>query len=255
MTPATPPLGDRWVELDGAANVRELGGLPAADGTHVRPGVVFRGDSPHRWTASDVARWKGLRTVIDLRSGQEVEMLAPTPLPAGAEVVAAPWRPPNVVTTIVGGVAEMSYVPLGELYEQFVQANEDHLASMFTLMAEPSRLPVLFHCYAGKDRTGISAALLLDLLGSSDEVIVADYVATDERRDRFAALADADALDLGFTKAVEINPDITRAPAEQMIDFLDRLRRRWGGAEGLLRQAGVSPTHLAALRSNLLAPG
>ncbi len=244
-----------WVELEGAANVRDLGGLPAADGTRLRPGLVFRGDSPHRWTPADVKRLDSLRTVIDLRSPQEVDSLAPTPLPPDAEIMLTPWRPPNVVTTIVGGVAEMSFVPLGDLYEQFVEANADYLAAMFATMADPRRLPLLFHCYAGKDRTGITAALLLDVLGSPDEVIVADYAVTDERRDRFTELAasDADVLGFGDVDRSKINPDIVRAPPEQMTDFLARVRRRWGGAEDFLRHAGVSGAQLDALRSNLLA--
>jgi len=255
----TSAAGDRWIALEGAANVRDLGGLPAAGGRRVRPGRVLRADSLHRLTRSDTERLEalGLRTVIDLRSRAEVAALPPSPLPAGADTAWMPWRPPRSVPAIVGGIAEMSYVPLGELYEQFVEVNEDHLAAMFAVLADPERHPVIFHCYAGKDRAGIAAAILLDVLGVPDEAIVADYAASDERRGRFGELTAPEGSALGLSEAelTKVNPDLARAPAEQMVAFLRVFRARWGCGEELLRNAGLAAPQVDALRRHLLVGG
>lgn len=246
----------RDIRLEGAANVRDLGGLETAEGRHVRSGRVLRADSLHRLTAADVAVLGsiGLRTVIDLRSDAEVERLAATPLPPGASILHTPWRPPAKVPQILGGVAEMSYIPLAELYESFVEANLDLLAQDFRVMAAPEHHAVLFHCYAGKDRTGITAAVLLDVLGVPAADIVADYAATDDNQDRFRELAAGDAEVLGFNEIdrTKVNPDLAHAPAAQMVDFLDILAARWGSGAGLLAAAGMEDDEIEALRDNLL---
>jgi len=254
----TTSAATRHIELHGAANVRDLGGLPAGEGRSVAPGRVLRGDSLHRLTAGDVAVLEavGVRTVLDLRSEAEVERLAATPLPPGAEIVHTPWRPPAKVPQILGGIAEMSYLPLAELYESFVEANLDYLATVFRVILAPERHAVLFHCYAGKDRTGITAAILLDVLGVAADDIVADYAATADNRERFSELAagDAEALDFHLLDRAKINPDLLGSPANQMADFLAIVARRWGSGEGLLQAIGLSDTEIAALRDNLLVP-
>jgi protein-tyrosine phosphatase len=254
MTTHTPT---RDIDLQGAANVRDLGGLRTADGREVLPGRVLRGDSLHRLTPTDVQTLAavGLRTVIDLRSDAEVERLAPTPLPPGGAIVHTPWRPPAQVPQILGGISEMSYVPLAQLYEGFVDANFDYLAEEFRVMADPDRHGVLFHCYAGKDRTGITAAILLDVLGVPFDDIVADYAATDDHRERFSELAAGDAETLGFHEMdrAKINPDLLHSPAAQMVDFLAIVASKWGSGVGLLREIGISDAEIDSLRHNLLS--
>lgn len=246
----------REIQLEGAANVRDLGGLETVEGRHVRSGRILRADSLHRLTPADVAVLGeiGLRTVIDLRSDAEVERLAATPLPTGANIVHTPWRPPAKVPQILGGVAAMSYLPLAELYESFVDANLDLLAQEFRVMAEPEHHAVLFHCFAGKDRTGITAAILLDVLGVAPADIVADYAATDDNRERFTSLAALDAEALGFNEIdrAKVNPDLLHAPAAQMVDFLGIVAARWGSGAGLLTSAGMEDDEIEALRDNLL---
>ena len=248
---------DRWIRVEGAANVRDLGGLPAAGGVaRVKPGMLFRGDSPHRLTAESLKKFGGLRTFVDLRGEDEVKSLPPTPLPAGAEVVHFPWRPPNVATSVMGGIAEMSYIPIRDLYEQFVEANRDYLARTVELLADPKRLPAYIHCFAGKDRAGITVAVILELLGTPDEAIVADYTMTDEVSDQFNKLIDdeLDRMGVSVEERAKINPDIVRAPADQMAAFLDIMRARWGSAEKLVTDAGVGAERIDALRRNLTGP-
>jgi protein-tyrosine phosphatase len=236
----TPHASTRDIALQGAANYRDLGGLRSADGRTLRPGRVLRGDSPHRLTPDDVAVLAGIgvRTVLDMRSEAEVELLPATPLPAGGEIVHTPWRPPASVPEILGGITERRFLPLAELYEWFVDANLDYLATMFRVFADPERHTVLFHCYAGKDRTGI----------------VADYRATDDHRKRFAELTDSDSTELDFHlhDRAKVNPDLIFSPPKQMIDFLAIVARRWGSAEGLVRAAGLSDQEIASLRDSLL---
>jgi protein-tyrosine phosphatase len=252
----TPHAATRDIALQGAANYRDLGGLRSADGRTVRPGRVLRGDSPHRLTPDDVAVLAaiGVRTVLDMRSEAEVDLLPATPLPAGGEIVHTPWRPPASIPEILGGIAEKRFLPLADLYEWFVDANLDYLATMFRVFAAPERHAVLFHCYAGKDRTGIVAAILLDVLGVPAPDIVADYTATDDHRKRFAELTDSDATELDFHlhDRAKVNPDLIFSPPKQMVDFLAIVARRWGSGEGLVRAAGLDDEQISSLRDNLL---
>ena len=131
-------------------------------------GRVLRGDSPHRLTPKDVADpglwWvsNGARPAQRCRGGTAAgDAAAPWSGNRAHPVAPAGQGPSNQL----GGIAEISYLPLAELYESFVDANLDYLATAFRVIVAPERHGVLFHCYAGKDRTGITAAVLLDVLG------------------------------------------------------------------------------------------
>jgi protein-tyrosine phosphatase len=245
-----------WVPLRGACNVRDLGGRRTADGRVVRCGLVFRGDSPHRLDGDDVAVMQGLgiTTVIDLRRHDEVARFGRGPVAAWAPVVVhlplgpEPDADAATPTANAGRVAD-----LGTLYRGIITDHGGELALLFAMLAKRRTLPVLVHCFAGKDRTGVVAALLLSLLGVPDDDVVADYAASAAVRARFWALA-GDELGAMRPSGEPTSPDDARfdADADTMRCFLDWLRDRHGGAEGYLRRNGVLRADIQALRSRLV---
>ncbi len=239
----------RRVDLAGCLNFRDLGGYPTADGRRVRWRQVFRSDGLHALTAEDVERLRdeiGLRDVIDLRSTPELQSEGRGPLESEA--------------------MRFHHLPLfdGAMAESREAAARYTLVDRYVLMAEFARGPIarvldtlaatdtpaVFHCAAGKDRTGVISALILGLLGVDDEVIVADYVATRESLDgivdRLMALE-------GYRKMLELlPPDTMHANPETMVEFLSRLRESHGSFEGYARNAGLSDDAVARLRARLV---
>jgi protein-tyrosine phosphatase len=245
------------LELAGACNVRDLGGYETADGHRVRFGQLLRGDSPHRLTTEDlvVVGELGLRTVVDLRSADELEALGEEPLRSlGVETLHVPIRhaPGAAQVLRIARTSEDETPTLSELYRGFLEHSGDELARIVTVAADPARRPLLFHCLAGKDRTGVVAALLLSLLGVSDEQIAADYAATAAVLPRFRELTRPDREVLGLRDLKGKMSKLMGAEAATMFTFLQALREEEGGAEKYLTARGVAPEAFAALRASLL---
>jgi protein-tyrosine phosphatase len=180
--------GERLVPLEGTLNCRDLGGYRTADGALVRWGQVFRSEGLHGLTDGDhrVLEGIGVRTVCDLRGAREHEA-QPSALPATVERISVgvePARPGEATLDeriIAGEVAGLTVDDVVELYELMLLAGARSFGAALEHVASADR-PVLFHCTAGKDRTGIVAALLLALLGVPDEVVFDDYMLTKRYR-------------------------------------------------------------------------
>ena len=113
----------------------------------------------------------------------------------------------------------------------------DRIARVVTLLAEADA-PAVFHCAAGKDRTGVISAIVLGLLGVPDEVIVADYAATRENLD--AIVDRLNALEGYRTMLAALPPDTMHANPETIVEFLERLRARFGSVEDYAQASGVA---------------
>jgi len=176
----------RVVPLQGCSNLRDLGGYRATDGRRVRMGQVFRSASLAHLTEADLALFGtlGIRTVCDLRGVRE-SGLAPTRLPNGP----APDVLPLPIEPRVGAslrdllrreeaTGEDTYALLQTAYLAYAGEHLTRYRALFALLLESGRRPLLFHCSAGKDRTGFGAALLLTALGVPRKTVVADYLAT-----------------------------------------------------------------------------
>ena len=237
----------RWIPLDGAANVRDLGGYPVGRDGVIRSREIFRGDSPHRLTRSDVERLRaaGIRTRIDLRRDEELIRFGSGPI---GQVVAITMHAPLRPTLADPGSGSQS---LGELYRRYLLESPYELASALRFLADPLQRPALFHCYAGKDRTGVLTALLLSVLGVTDEVIVADYAKTTLVRDAFLALAGEE---LGISREGELTADspALAADPETMAATLDWLKMTFGSAQSYLEGAGLSSEIIGRLRADLV---
>lgn len=165
-----PPAGadpQRWVHLEGAANTRDAGDYPTSDGGRVKRGMIYRSAKLNRLTSAGAAAYRdlGVTTVIDF-----CNRLTSWPL-FGGDV----WSV-HLASSVHG--CPISFSKAGrpaEFYIRGVRENADSYREAFELLADADNYPVLYHCAAGTDRTGVMSALLLSLLGVQRNVIIADF--------------------------------------------------------------------------------
>jgi protein-tyrosine phosphatase len=238
----------RRLAWEGLLNARDLGGYPTADGRQTRWGAVVRSDSPAALTPA------GRLALLDYRVRSMVDLRLP------AEVAAHP-NPFAEPDTHGVAYANVSFVEpaapppgddtrLADDYKGMLDRFREPVAAVMAAIANAPEGGVLVHCAAGKDRTGLIAALLLGLVGVAPETIAADYALTAEcLRPRNEAW-----LEDGPGDREERAALLARfAPtAEVMLEVLDHLHKRYGGVEPYLLEAGVSPADLARLRERLL---
>lgn len=245
--PGTP------LRLEGMFNLRDLGGYATRQGGRTRTGRIFRADALAHLTAADLAALTqlGLGIVCDLRSDQELERY-PDRLPPGAHHWHNPMR---LDVNVMGDYRSPSFdwgaFRLEQLFIQMLDQSGATFRAVFAQLAEAGSYPYLFHCAAGKDRTGVTAALLLRSAGVPDETIVADFALSDryiaprlpEFRERAAARG------MNF----EMAEPLFRAPAAAMEATLAHLDARYGSTAGYLNAIGVPEAEIAALRAQFVA--
>jgi protein-tyrosine phosphatase len=243
--------GDRHVTFEACFNFRDLGGYETIDRHHVRWGALYRSDALHRLTDADldVAFGLGLRTVIDLRSTEELDKHGRF---AHADEVTFHHLPFFEADSVPFKWAERDdpEPPPGVEYVAIAASARPSVAAAFRVIAA-GEYPVVFHCGAGKDRTGILAALVLSSLGVPDESIVADYHLSERALAPTLAWAEANAPDMA-EQMTSLPPWLLRAPMPVMQAFLDILRERHGSIDAYLADAGVEPPVFDALRGRLL---
>lgn len=247
---------ERRVPLEGLHNFRDLGGLAGAGGRRVRAGRVYRSDALHRLTATDVATVRGLGivTVIDLRAPDEIAHVGTGRIDdLGATYHNLPTRP-----AIFGPPADApdravtaAPQPATERYLGYLAEGPGCFRGVVEILADPAAAPAVFFCNAGKDRTGVVAAMVLGLLGVDDATIAADYART---QGSLGAIHAASRREYPVDVAAwrNLSPDMRLARPETMLDFLAQVRERLGGWEAYLASLGTSPDAVAAMRSALL---
>lgn len=242
----------RLLPLQGSYNFRDLGGYPTVDGRSTRWGRIFRSDALHELTPVDQAHLDrlGLVTVVDLRGPEEAERVGRWPVAhADLRYVNLPVIPP--------GARDDPTVPAArretraQRYLWYLEAGgEDAVLRAVELIADAENLPLVFHCAAGKDRTGIVAAVTLAAVGVTREAIVADYTATAVAMER---ILDRLRQHPVYRAGVEAIPPEDHHPDGEVMDlFLDGLEERYGGAQRWLRDAGMAPDAIDRLRHLLL---
>jgi protein-tyrosine phosphatase len=260
MVPMTT-TGPRHIRLDGPANFRDLGGYPTVDGRRLRSGRVFRSDSLSHMSDDDVrhvAEELGVVTAVDLRARHEVETFGHGPLGTRGVIV---HHLPIVDETrrehaegAADGAAQERIDPatmgLDRIYALMLGRFGDRFVAVLRIVADPVNQPVVFHCAAGKDRTGLTAALLLGALGVDDDVIAADYAITAEHMDelllRHRARAEVS------SEMAEVSESLFAAEASVMRAVLADLRATHGSAADYLLAHGLEPAAIDALRTSLL---
>ncbi len=246
--PAQPP---RKLTLSGCVNFRDLGGYPGADGRSIRWRRLFRADGLTRLDEEDCAQLAGLglATVIDLRTKGEVDERGRFPEDAfEVEYHHLPLTDVLPPTEDLSRYDEPSFVT--SRYRQLFSEGSSSLARAVHVLAEPEALPAVFHCSAGKDRTGILAALVLGFLGVPRDVIVEDYALSAE-----AMIALLERLKQEYAESVDeverYAPAVISVAPESMAAFLDQLEAEHGSFDDLARALGVTEP-VSRLRETLL---
>jgi protein-tyrosine phosphatase len=254
---------ERLVPLEGASNFRDLGGYRTADGGRTRWGLVFRSDALHQLTVEDVAQVGrlGLRVVYDLRRDAERERMPSVELPEGDV-----RRELLTIGGVAGETREITerifdgeYDSIGddflvEGYQRMAENDAAVFATLLTGLTDPEGLPALFHCTAGKDRTGMSAALLLSVLGVDEQTVLDDYeLSTKVYSERQIEHARPRFERRGVD--IERFRSLFTAPRHAMQSLLDVLHARHGSVERFLVDAGgMAPEVVDELRRILVQP-
>ncbi|NBE55433.1 protein-tyrosine-phosphatase [Streptomyces sp. YC537] len=258
------------IALDGAVNVRDLGGYRTDKGRHIRPGQAFRADSLGKATKADVKKLSALNlgTVVDFRTPLEVKRDGADRLPAGLKVTSRAVNdlglyaktmeaigskdPVKQEDMLGGGKAEQL---MRDIYRSFATDPDSRRQFAATLrdLAKDRRTPLVFHCTSGKDRTGWVSYLLLRAVGVPARTAEKDYLLSND----FRAKADRETRE-GLEKSGYMkNPDLLVPLQDVRADYLDaaldQVRRDYGGLDGYLTEGlGLDRSNLAGLRARLV---
>jgi len=260
---ATSPA--RVLGLDGAPNFRDIGGYTTGDGHHVRWGEVYRSNELSKLTAADAARVDSLHiaTVVDLRTDEE-RSRAPsvwTHEPANVYLSPKPTLAPVMHTILAeAGTPEGARSGLIEFYAHMPDDYRTEYAAMFHRIAAGD-LPMVVHCTAGKDRTGVAMALLLTAVGVPRETVVDDYALTEKLVPPAAAAAKAPAPVGGAVPAAsplsqlpeESRRALWRSDPQYIQSALDSIQHEYGSIDAYLeRGLGLSRREIRAVRTNMV---
>ncbi|MCD8379306.1 MAG: tyrosine-protein phosphatase [Lachnospiraceae bacterium] len=232
------------LRLDGAKNIRDMGGYPTKDGVTAR-GAFLRADGLQELTDRDIETLEqyGVRRVIDLRSDMEVKYM--------------PDRVGKMEYFHVGMLDQMNSEgfqgtgpeSMFALYQALLDHSAEKIGEVMHLMAEVKEGASLFHCTAGKDRTGVIAMLLLELAGVPEKYIVADYSVTE----KYMKVVFARQKEQAAANGIEIKDYMLRSKPEDMQNTLDYFHNRYTDAETyLLRNCGCNKEETAFLKLRLM---
>jgi len=251
MTNPSDGFKPRFLPLEGCFNFRDLGGYATASGQSIKAGLIFRSDALHHLTVEDakyVRETVGLATVVDFRNTHEVEK-------DGRSDVAIPWvnylnQPVEEEKGTITATGEEDPVErYTEMYLWTIRNGGGHYGAAFNAVAAEGSLPAVFHCSAGKDRTGVFASLILGVLGVDDKSIVEDYLVTNEK---VALIIQRLSSRPGNEHMQRIPVDFFRAQAPAMEAVLEEVRTVHGGAAGYFRSQRVEQSVIDRFRANLL---
>lgn len=244
-------MTERVLSWEGCLNVRDLGGHVAGDGRMTRFGAVVRADSVRHLTEAgwDALVDYGVRTIVDLRRHDELERDPPLDVPV--DVVHVPIDDPPYYDELQASWRQEGDHEAG-VYATYVRMTEllaPNFGRAVMTVADAPPGGVVVHCFAGKDRTGLTCAMLLRAVGVSIEDIADDYTLSEGN---IRAIIDpwAEAARDDRERALRLR--IGSSPRQVMVDALTELERRHGDVPGYLRHAGVSREALDRVRGRLL---
>ena len=248
-------VAERRVPFAGITNLRDLGGYRGAGGRAVRWAQVFRADALHKLTDADLERFGelGIRTIFDLRSDVE---RTDFPNPFESTHVSIVGHDQQVIrSTSITPTSEVDGEQLlHDLYTGSLVHSASDIGGILTAIADDEHRPVLFHCHAGKDRTGVVAAVLLLALGVDRETVLDDYQATSRYRLREHQEDSVERM-LANGMAPEVVAGMLGTPRWTMAAAIDAIDAEHGGIDALLTgPGGMTAASLAALRDSLLEP-
>lgn len=242
----------RWVELEGVDNVRDLGGLPVSGGRRTKRGVVFRSSTLQELTYDDLDLVLGahrVRTILDLRLPDEAAREGHGLLAgSGVTVLNLPVRKASSTLRDVV-VPDARSTDLAELYTGLLRGSAHSVVMAARVIAQPDQQSVVFHCAAGKDRTGVLAAVLLDAVGVATDAVVDDYVMSAERqhevRERLVRLP-------AYQNLPPVAHGVMGVEGTAMQRFMAALHGEYGGGARFLVEHGLTEQEFDALRVALI---
>lgn len=254
--PAAQSVLPRVIPLEGASNFRDVGGYRTADGRRVRTGLVFRSDSPDFLTTADfhTLNQLGVRTFCDLRDTQERNPNRP----AGVDV-------PEIITWADSPKETRDYSSPEavrretiESYRHLPERYARPVGDIFRRIAKGD-VPLMFHCSAGKDRTGFTTAILLRTLGVSEETVMADYLASNRYFDGGRVARELAKNPYAGFGGQALSPEtlavILSVEREWLEASFASIEARYGSLDGYLtRGLGLSRMEIAAIRRRMLEP-
>ena len=237
--------------MDNALNLRDVGGLACRGGGSTRHLVLLRSGSLRLLTPDDarvLLSVCGVGVVVDLRTAREAAAAGPSALAqAGVATLHLPLMDDEGLA-----LPEANGDPVAALrraYQGYLDERGHHIATLARVVAG-STTATLVHCAAGKDRTGVAVAMLLDAVGVERAAVVADYTATNDVIEHIVRTL---AATYGYTREIEgVDMAAHRARPAVLTELLERVDADHGGTAEWLRQRGVTATELAALRHRLV---
>jgi protein-tyrosine phosphatase len=237
----------RQFNVDGGYNIRDLGGYPTQDGRITQYGILIRSGNLDQVSPTGAVQLVGLgaSTIIDIRDEWEVENYPDVFAQSSAVTYAnLPFMGTALSSTDGWKARTQTYEQLEKLYEIYLEGCRPQIGAIITAIAA-SKPAAVFHCHAGKDRTGLIAALLLGAAGVPAQVIAEDYAETNQQIMGLVAgwRVSAQAQGQDMQKFARD----TGAVAETMLKTLNYLEQRYGGVTNYLVQCGVSAHRLSGL--------
>jgi protein-tyrosine phosphatase len=243
----------RVVPLFAVHNFRDLGGYPTVDGRETRWRTLFRADGLYRLTPDDAEHVVGLgvRTVIDLRTDNEVKHRGRFPVADHdvayhhLPIIDATWGETSTLET------DDTVEFLVWAYREMLAEASPRFADAMTLLADRDVPPAVFHCAAGKDRTGILSALVLGSVGVPDDIIAADYGLTERAMQRLIVWAKEHQPELADVYA-KMPARFAAADPRAMKVILSDISTKHGTVRNFVREIGVGEETIGSLTRTLL---
>jgi protein-tyrosine phosphatase len=240
-------MNNRFIPLEGGWNFRDIGGYPTLNGGHTRPGLIYRSGSLHHLTEADRQTLQGLgiRTAFDMRQDYEHKSEGPDQVGDSITVI---QMPTSIGDTAIRDkvISDPNGFRMRDFYVSALAPRAEYHANLFRQIVVNLDHPLVIHCSAGKDRTGIVIALLLRVAGVDDHTIVTDYTETarhligysTKQAERFR----------GFGMPENVVREMLACPGINIRAMLDHLDATFGSAENYLIQGGASPEDIERFR-------
>lgn len=247
----------RHIDFESVLNFRDLGGYRTREGHILAWRRLFRSGELHHITRRDITKLKeeiGLRSVIDLRSSIQLEQLGVGPL---SELGVKYYNIPLSIIIDSDNSKEKlefrAFSNSGEVYLYRVRRKEygRRIVEALEIIADPENHPLVFHCNAGKDRSGIITAIVLGVLGVADEDIIEDYTLTAPYMKEFINRWNND------PKTAEVHKNLPeyqlQASPKSMALFLSTLKKEYGSVRGYVEAQGAEMSLIPRLERALLS--
>jgi len=243
------------IETQGTFNFRDFGGYTTSAGRQIKSNLLFRCGSPDLIgveEANSLQEKFSIRTVIDLRHPDELRPTRGELIPLvdhryHLSVIddSQSMKSNTAALDIAYGIGQS-----GPRYFSLLERGEIMWREVISVILNPESYPILAHCTAGKDRTGLTAALLLDLLGVDADTIAQDYALSSKSADRLYDYLIEGGRELEGTRQEAIERMLT--PRKYMDDFLSLLHENYGDAEAYVKKLGFSESDINDIRQFLL---